>query len=191
MGHVPRHDGKDASDAAALLHITDRTLGLVIESRLGVAPQLEVVSQWKVSPPVPEWLSRSLSGGGELSGRCTSYRIGGVRLSRNLAYVDLERIDPTIAILLESQQLNLGQLFLDPRIIKRGFEFGTEADAGEIDALLKEHFASETPEPYVWRRYEGVIEGRVVFVVIEALPVATWERILGFGAGPLLHEEIA
>ncbi|MGH2806118.1 MAG: hypothetical protein ACRDKT_02460 [Actinomycetota bacterium] len=191
MGHVPRHDGKDATDAAALLHITDRTLGLVIESRLGVAPQLEVVSQWRVSPPTPGWLSRSLAGGGDLSGRCTSYKIGGVRLSRNIAYVDLEQIDPTIAILLESRQLNLGQLFLDPRIVKRAFEFGTQDDAAEIDELLRANFPDEAPEPYVWRRYEGVIEGRVVFVVIESLPIATWERILGFGAGPLLQEEIA
>ena len=47
------------------------------------------------------------------------------------------RIDPTIGALFEAGQLNLGQLFVDPRIEKLGFEFGTHEVAGEIDDVLK------------------------------------------------------
>ena len=174
-----------------LLRITDRTLGLTIETIIGVAPELEVVAQWRHRSPAPSLLAASLSES-EILARATSYRLGGVRLSRNLAYVDLSRIDPTLAILLESSQVNLGQLFLDPRIEKRTFSFGTERDAGEIDAILRARFPAEEDLPsYVWRRYEGVIDGETAFVVIECLPADTWRRLLDRGPAFVVHEKLA
>jgi 3-deoxy-7-phosphoheptulonate synthase len=166
-------------EPAAVLRTTDRTLAQTIESITGVPPHLEVVSQWRLDPPV-SWLSPPLSRDGEVLARCTSYRMGSVRLSRNLSYVDLGRIDPTIAALLVAMQLNLGQLFVDPRIEKLEFEFGTHDTAGEIDEVFRECFPAEVDSlhPYVWRRYRAAIGGVVMFVVIEALPVRVWERIL-------------
>jgi hypothetical protein len=106
--------------------------------------------------------------------------MGAVRLSRHLAYVDLAQIDPTLAALLEVTHLNLGQLFVDPRIEKLAFEFGTHETAGEIDNVFRRCFPDEQDvlHPYVWRRYRAAIGGVVMFVVIEALPVPVWERIL-------------
>lgn len=166
-------------DPAAVLRTTDRTLAQTIESITGAPPHLEVVAQWRLGPSVA-WLSPPLSADGEVLARCTSYRMGSVRLSRNLSYVDLGQIDPTLAALLETTQLNLGQLFVDPRIEKLDFEFGPHETAGEIDEVFRRCFPDEVDElhPYVWRRYRAAIGGAVMFVVIEALPVPVWERIL-------------
>ena len=167
------------ADAAAVLRLTDRTLAQTIESIADVPPHLDVVTQWRLSPPVP-WLSPPLSAEGDILARCTSYRMGSVRLSCNLSYVDLARIDPTLGALLEAKQLNLGQLFVDPRIEKRDFDFGTNEDAGEIDDVFRRCLPGELLElyPYVWRRYQAAIGGVVTFLVIEALPVSVWERLL-------------
>lgn len=166
--------------ANEILQTTDRTLAQFIERIVGVAPDLDVLSQWRHSPPAPEWLTPPLSSDGEILGRCTGYRMGSVRLSRNLAYVDLSRIDPTLAALLESEQLNLGQLFVDPKIEKLNFEFGTQDDAGRIDEVFRAAFPDEEPpfDEYVWRRYQASIRGVVSFVVIEALPTATWHKLI-------------
>ncbi len=122
--------------------------------------------------------------------RCTSYRMGSVRLSRNISYVDLSRIDPTIGALLEAGHLNLGQLFVDPRIEKLGFEFGTHEVAGEIDDVFRRCFPREVDDlhPYVWRRYQAAIDGVVTFVVIEALPEPIWERLLELETAPVRRE---
>ena len=167
-------------DATAVLRLTDRTLAQTIESITDVPPHLDVVTQWRLAPPVP-WLSPPLSPHGEVLARCTSYRMGSVRLSCNLSYVDLARIDPTLGALLEAKQLNLGQLFVDPRIEKLDFEFGTNETAGEIDEVFRRCFPDELHElyPYVWRRYQAAVGGVVTFLVIEALPVPVWERLLG------------
>jgi len=166
-------------DAAAMLRLTERTLAQTIESITDVPPYLEVVSQWRLAPPV-RWLSPPLSPDGEILARCTSYRTGSVRLSCNLSYVDLARIDPTLGALLEAKHLNLGQLFVDPRIEKLKFEFGTEETAAEIDEVFRRCFPGELDElsPYVWRRYQAAIGGVVTFLVIEALPVRVWDRLL-------------
>ena len=170
-------------DAASILLLTERTLAQTIESITDVPPHLEVVDQWRLTPPVP-WLSPPLSPDGEILARCTSYRMGSVRLSCNLSYVDLGRIDPTLGALLEATHLNLGQLFVDPRIEKLGFEFGTTETAGEIDEVLRRCIPDELDDlsPYVWRRYHAAIGGVVTFLVIEALPIPVWERLLDPGA---------
>lgn len=170
------------ADADAVLGMTDRTLAQTIESITAQPPHLDVVSQWRLDPPVP-WLSPPLSVEGEILARCTGYRMGSLRLSLNLSYVDLGRIDHTLGALLEAKQLNLGQLFVDPRIEKRSFEFGTSDDAGEMDDVFRRWFPDELDEvyPYVWRRYHAAIGGVVTFVVIEALPVSVWGRLLAVG----------
>jgi 3-deoxy-7-phosphoheptulonate synthase len=179
VGTFQADDSALPLDPAAVLRITDRTLAQTIESITGAPPRLDVVSQWRLTPPL-NWLSPPLSDRGEVLARCTSYRMGSVRLSRHLSYVDLGQIDPTLAALLETTQLNLGQLFVDPRIEKLEFEFGTHENAGEIDDVFRRCFPDEveTLHPYVWRRYHAAIDGVVVFVVIEALPVPVWERIV-------------
>lgn len=171
------------SEPVDVLHITDRTLAQTIEAITGLPPGLDVIDQWRLSPPFP-WLSPPLSSDGRVLARCTSYRMGSVRLSRNISYVDLARIDPTVGALLETRHLNLGQLFVDPRIEKLDFEFGTHETAGQIDGVFRRCFSDELDElsPYVWRRYQAAIDGVVVFLVIEALPVAVWSRLLGPGS---------
>ena len=179
------------SDVDAVLRVTDRTLAQVIESIAGRAPELDVLEQWRLTPPVP-WLSPPLLPGGDILGRCTGYRMGAVRLSRNISYVDLGRIDPTIGALLEATHLNLGQLFVDPRIEKHDFGFGTSDDAGEFDEVFRRCFPDEVNEfhPYVWRRYHASIGGVPMFVVVEALPVPVWERLLQAGSLPALEGEV-
>ena len=171
------------ANAAAILRLTERTLAQTIESITDVPPHLEVLDQWRLAPPIP-WLSPPLSPDGEVLARCTSYRMGSVRLSCNVSYVDLARIDPTLGALLEAKHLNLGQLFVDPRIEKLEFEFGTEETAGEIDEVFRRCFPDERDDltPYVWRRYQAAVGGVVTFLVIEALPVRVWERLLDPGA---------
>jgi 3-deoxy-7-phosphoheptulonate synthase len=188
VGGSPTGDALLPPDPAGVLRMTDRTLAQTIESLTGAPPSLDVMAQWRLAPPV-DWLSPPLSPTGEILARCTGYRMGSVRLSRNLSYVDLGQIDPTLAALLEATQLNLGQLFVDPRIEKLHFEFGTHQDAGEIDETFRRCFPEEVDDlhPYVWRRYQAAIGGVVMFVVIEALPVPVWERVLdqeGAGAIP-------
>jgi 3-deoxy-7-phosphoheptulonate synthase len=179
IGSYQATDSLLPPDPAGVLRMTDRTLAQTIESLTGAPPSLDVVAQWRLAPPV-SWLSPPLSATGEILARCTGYRMGSVRLSRNLSYVDLGQIDPTLGALLEATQLNLGQLFVDPRIEKLHFEFGTHEDAGEIDETFRRCFPDDVGDlhPYVWRRYQAAIGGVVTFVVIEALPVPVWERIL-------------
>ncbi len=151
-----------------------------------------MIDQWKLEPPIA-WLSPPLSPTGGVLGRCTSYRMGSVRLSRNISYVDLARIDPTLGALLEATHLNLGQLFVDPRIEKLGFEFGTDADAGAIDDVFRRCFPEELDDlyPYVWRRYQAAIDGVVTFLVIEALPVSVWTRLLDLELAATSREKVA
>jgi 3-deoxy-7-phosphoheptulonate synthase len=179
------------SDPIELLHTTDRTLAQAIESTLGVHPELDVLGQWREPPSASSWLAPPLSPDGDLLGRATGYRMGEVRLSRNLSYVDLGRIDPTLAALLESKQLNLGQLFVDERILKLRFEYGSDEDAGELDAAFRTWFKDEIDDlyPYVWRRYHAVIDRVVAFVVVEALPMRVWQRVLGADRPALALEE--
>jgi 3-deoxy-7-phosphoheptulonate synthase len=187
---TPAMNGHTApTEPESVLHVTDRTLAQTIESITGVPPHLDVADQWRLPPPTP-WLSPPLSANGDVLARCTSYRMGSVRLSRHISYVDLSRIDPTIGALLEVGQLNLGQLFVDPRIEKLGFEFGTHENAGEIDDVFRRCFPREEHDlrPYVWRRYQAAIDGVVTFVVIEALPEAIWERLLGLETAPASRE---
>jgi len=178
------------SEPAGILRLTDRTLAQTIESIIGLPPDLDVVAQWRLEADASAWLSPPLSRGSEILGRCTGYRMGAVRLSRNLSYVDLGRIDPTLAALLETRQLNLGQLFIDPRIEKEDFEFGTHEDAGEIDGEFRRWFADEADDlhPYVWRRYRAAIGGVTSFVVVEALPVRVWDGLLGSDAALAIQQ---
>lgn len=161
-----------------VLHATDRTLGSVIESVLGKPPALEVVAQWRLDPPHPIWVSPPFADAAVL-GRCTGYRDAGSELSHNLAYVDLSTVDPEVANGLESGRVHLGQLFLDPGIEKYGFEFGDDLRApalvAEYERLLEGHVADL--RPFMWRRYVAGMRGTISFVVIEALPVRTWEVV--------------
>lgn len=177
--HTTREPTQDITTAEDILHRTDRTLAQVLEAVVGAPPQLDVISQWRIDPPaLPTALVPPFAAGDTILARCTGYRSGNIRLSRNLAFVDLTRIDPTLGALLEAEQVNLGQLFVDPRITKLGFEYGTDANAGDIHDTLERCFPDDELRPYLWRRYHATIEGTVVFVVIESLPGAAWDRML-------------
>ena len=162
-----------------VLHTTDRTLGSVIESVLGTAPSLEVVAQWRHEPPHPGWVTPPFAADAPVLGRCTGYRDAGAELSHNLAYVDLSNVDPEVADGLETGRVHLGQLFMDPGIQKYGFEFGDDTDdpmlVAEYERLLEGREAGL--HPFVWRRYVAGVGSTVSFVVIEALPLRTWEAV--------------
>ena len=162
-----------------VLHATDRTLGSVIESVLGEPPALEVVAQWRLEPPHPVWVSPPFAHEATVLGRATGYRDAGSELSHNLAYVDLSTVEANVADGLESGRVHLGQLFLDPAIEKYGFEFGNDLEApalvAEYERLLDGHVADL--RPFMWRRYVAGKGGTISFVVIEALPVRTWEVV--------------
>lgn len=166
-------------DPQDVLRVVNTTLGSVIEQALGAKPRLDVVRQLRVEPPHPSWLTWALRPEGELLVRWTGYRIGRTVLSRNVAYVDVSRVDPKIVVRLQSGQMNLGQLFSSSEIDKFGFEFGSSGDVGGFgDALNQGHEDMGQLGPYVWRRYIAATSGRAGFVVIEALPTFTWRRHL-------------
>jgi benzoate-CoA ligase len=162
-----------------LLRTTDETLGVLIENLTGTKPRLDVVRQWHLMPPLAPWLTPPFSAESRVLGRCTSYRRGDVDLSRNVAYVDLERVDPRIAADLESGRVNLGELFLDRAIVKHDFRFGTDEEADDFDLVLRSGFSDdEHDRTYVWRKYYASNEHGIAFVVIETLPLFAWEAFL-------------
>ncbi len=161
-----------------VLQITEGNLSAVISEVLGHAPTLRVLGQQRISPPYPPWLSLLLRPQGDLLLRWTSYVSGSEILTRNAAYVDFGRVDPAILRDLQEERLNLGELFLSQTVDRFGYAFGTGADAGPLDDVLRAGHPSRTLHPYVWRRYVASTAGRVGFLVIESLPVLTWERLL-------------
>ena len=171
-----------------VLHNIDRPLGQTIGAIVGAPPILEVISQWELAPPHASWLSPPLSPDSRVLARCTSYRVGRVNLSWNISYVDLGRIDPALASSLKKEDVNLGQLFTDPRTEGLEYEFGTQEDDGEIDEIFHQCVPKEFPQlnPYVWRRYKVSIAGIVTCIVVEALPVQVWDEILASQSGRLL-----
>lgn len=169
-------------DVAEILRRTDHTLGMVLEEVLGAPPRLDVIGQWRLEPPLSGWLAPPLSGEGAVLGRCTSYRMGELDLSRHVAYVDLSRVDPGVAADLESGRVNLGELLAqDPTIEKLDFRFGSDADAdaGPFDEVLQTWFDGSRHGPYAWRRYVGRMGGAVALLIVETLPIETWARLLG------------
>jgi hypothetical protein len=163
---------------ADVLRITDRTLGSSIEWIIGVEPDLEVVRQWRLDGASAEWVPEPFSDESDVLIRCTSYRIGSTRLSRNLAWVDLERVEPDIAERMVIGTLHLGQLFSSEDIMKHGYEFGTNEDVPDVDHVFERCFEGEEVKPYVWRRYLAVSGGEDAYVVVESLPTSAWEQVL-------------
>ena len=171
-------DGHEIVDAQSLLRLTDRTLGVVIARAIGEEPTLTVVSQSVVEPPHPAWAVPPLGLTARLLVRRTSYGIGQLALSRNLACVDLDRVPAHIAADLESERLNLGELFVSDAIEKSAFRFEVPDD---VDRSLHEGYP-EGPVPFdpcVSRRYDAALGGTVAFVVVESVPVTTWASLLG------------
>jgi hypothetical protein len=160
------------------LRSVDEALGVVIDRLFG-APRLDVAWQERRSPPHPTWVSPPLSAGDVLLVRATRYRLRDTTLSRNLAFVDLARLDPDLTGRLEAGTLHLGEVFATQEIEKSGFVFGTREDAEpDMIALLADVGEPGTMEPFVWRRYVAAVGGRRSVVVAEALPVRTWDRLL-------------
>jgi hypothetical protein len=171
-------DGHEIADAGSLLRVTDRTLGVVIARAVGMEPALTVVSQSVVEPPHPAWAVPPLGATSRLLVRRTSYGVGRLALSRNLACVDLDRVPADIAADLESERLNLGELFVSDAIEKSAFRFEVP---GDVDRSLHEGYP-DGPVPFdpcVSRRYDAALAGSVAFVVVESLPVTTWASLLG------------
>ena len=170
------------ADPMSLLYETQGTLANVIERAVGTPPRLDVVRQIRISPPYPTWLRWVLRPEGDLLVRWTRYVDGDSVLSRHLSYVDFGRVDPEVMTRLETEELNLGQLFSSTEIDKFGFEFGTGVNSGEFDRLIREgHKDTKSMHPYVWRRYIAATSGRVGFLVFEALPTLVWTKILRSG----------
>jgi 3-deoxy-7-phosphoheptulonate synthase len=160
-----------------VLRPTPLTLSVVIDSIIGETPRLDVLRQSRISGPYPRWLEMLLRPEGDLLVRWTSYMLGETTLTRNLAYVDLGRVDPTLVKGLEAEEVNLGEIFRSQEIDRFGYEFGSGADAGDIDVALR-HGHPGNLHPYVWRRYIAATSGRVGFLVIESVPTLTWRRLL-------------
>jgi hypothetical protein len=163
-----------------ILKRTDRTLAYEVSAALGARPALDLVGQERLAPPHPPWVAPPLPTDSEVLARWTGYRVGRVELTRNVAYVDPRFVDPRLMEALRDGTTSLGELFEDPEVDKMGFEFGTDEDAERFDADLLETIARGGLDlrPYVWRRYFAAFRGVITFVVIEALPVLTWERLL-------------
>jgi hypothetical protein len=163
-----------------ILKRTDRTLAHEVGAALGVRPALDLVGQERLAPPHPSWVAPPLPTDSEVLARWTGYRVGRVELTRNVAYVDPRFVEPHLMEGLLDGTTSLGEVFEDPEVDKLGFEFGTDVDADRFDTDLVQTLARGGLDlrPYVWRRYFAAYRGVLTFVVIEALPVLTWERLL-------------
>lgn len=161
-----------------VLQRTDGTLRSVITDAIGREPRLEVLGQERIAPPHPSWLRWILRPQGDLLVRWTSYFDGDRRLSCNLAYADFSRVDPSLLAQLQAEEINLGDILSDESVDKFGFTFGTGADAGEFEEVLRAGHAWRGLHPYVWRRYIAATFGRAGFLVIEALPLRSWQDLL-------------
>lgn len=167
-----------ALTAVDVLHRIDGTLADTIHSVIGMRPRLDVIRQERITPPYPRWLRWLLKPEGALLVRWTSYKLDGLTVTRNLSYVDFARVDATVLRRLQAEEVNLGELFASTEVDKFGFAFGTGSDAGPVDLALREGHGGEAFHPYVWRRYIASTSGRVGFLVVEALPTLTWQRLL-------------
>jgi hypothetical protein len=167
-----------------LLGRTDLSLKSAVASLTGVWPRLEVASQALLTPPHPHWVTPPLRDGVPLLFRCTSYRSNAMPLSRNIAFVDMERLDPRIARALASGRIGLGDVFEQTAATKAGLRLGTDGDSPEVDVALEGAFGEgRTIRPYLWRSYVAMMGGRSFALVIEALPVRSWEALVGQQAG--------
>jgi hypothetical protein len=175
---------RDVLDVVAqlrdLLGRTDLSLKSVVATLTGVWPRLEVASQALLTPPHPRWVTPPLRDGVPLLFRCTSYRANAVPLSRNIAFVDMEQLDPRIARALASGHIGLADVFEQNDATKTGIRLGTDGDAPEVDAALEGAFGEGRGiRPYLWRSYVAMIGDRSLALVIEALPVRSWEALVG------------
>lgn len=162
------------------LRQTNASLASTIGTVLGAPPRLEVVRQRRVDAPHPSWIVPPLAEDALVLERWTRYVLGRAEVSRNVAYVDLGRLEVELAARLWSRDVTLGEVFARQGVEKFGHEFGTDADAREIDPLLvdEEIWGPSRHRPYVWRRYAASIRGTVAFVVVESLPRRAWKRLL-------------
>ena len=60
---------------------------------------LDLIDASTIVDSIEDWRDRNPDP--QILARCTSYRMGAVRLSRNLSYVDIGLIDPTLAAVLD------------------------------------------------------------------------------------------
>lgn len=167
-------------DALDLLRRTDLSLARTMAAALGAEPRLQVVRRSRLDPPHPAWVAPPLAADASLLERRTGYRLGAVELSRNLAYVDLGRLGPAVADGLRAGGLTVGDVLTGGGFEKVGWAFGTDAEAGDMDGDLRDPdvWGEGDLGRYAWRRYAAWRGGQAAFVVIEALPFGTWERLL-------------
>jgi hypothetical protein len=163
-----------------LLGRTDLSLKSAVASLTGVWPRLEVASQALLTPPHPRWVTPPLRDGVPLLFRCTSYRVDAMPLSRNIAFVDLERLDTRIASELASGRMGLADVFEHTGATKNSLRLGADGDAPEVDAALEGAFGEwRGIRPYLWRSYVAMMGGHSLALVIEALPVRSWQALVG------------
>lgn len=190
QSHVEDSASRPSSPMEMLKRV-DRTLAVEVAAVLGVRPTLDLVAQVRSRPPHPAWAAPPLPTDEDALTRWTAYRVGRLELTRNVAYVDPRSIAPGLLEALEMGRTSLGEVFedpeIEPEIEKFAFEFGTDEMAARLDPALFDTIArgGSHHRPYVWRRYSAALRGMTAFVVIEVLPVETWDRILGSDEGEL------
>lgn len=170
-----------------ILQRVDRTLAAEVATVVGVDPTLDLVAQIRSRPPHPSWVAPPLPSDEDVLTRWTAYRVGRLELTRHVSYVDPRSVARDLVEALEMGRTNLGVVFEDQEIEKAAFEFGTDEKAAGRDLAMCDTIARGWPHHgrYVWRRYSAGYRGTIAFVVIEVLPVETWDRILGADEGEL------
>lgn len=171
------HAGRGQGILELISHV-DVSLHAAIESALGLAPELEVVSREERRPPHPEWLAECFSARATLLVRCTRYRTGSTILSMNVAYLDPGRIHPDLLSRLEAGEVTLRDVLFRDGLERSLLGLGTSEDARWVHRALHGCFAEEADTPYLWRRYTAPARAPTAFMVIESLPMQIWERLL-------------
>ncbi|CAN5334019.1 hypothetical protein BH20ACT24_BH20ACT24_21270 [soil metagenome] len=173
------NSGESMKRLLDVLRARDISLASVIERHVGAPPELEVVSQARIKPPHPGWVSPPLPPDADLLRRCTRYRYRDSKLSYNLAYVDPAAAGPELAGPIADGRIHLGEVFASARVRKLGYEVGSDRDEPCVRAAVLEWWSGDgPPRPYAWRRYAAALQGTIAFVVLEVLPTATWNGLL-------------
>jgi hypothetical protein len=163
-----------------ILRDGEHSLAEAIEAALGVAPFLEVVRESITSTPQPSSVAEVLRGAGAVLVRVTRYRVGYQVVSNNVAVVDLGQVAPGIVDDLQSGRTSLREVFDLVGARKFGFTTGMASRQGDLPEPLRLAFP-HWAEPVVWRSYLAGHRPRPGFLVFEALPATTWERLLAHG----------
>lgn len=147
-----------------------------IERVAGTKPQLVVMSSVRVRAPA--WASPPLAANIDVLIRRTGYRVGSVDVSRHIAVLQISAFGPERIGALEGGEASLAELLRAPHVRKADFRVELLDDDAAGRGTMVGVAAQGVAGPLATRRYHVTIDGAPAGIVVEALPCATWDRLV-------------